>query len=101
MGLWDELDESVRVFFQEIAGLLRDTGTDRVSMYAAGDRLGLPRDRAKHAGEELISHGFLEIRTLSGDVGLTEDGAAVAESLSGTAADTDAPRLGTAERLTA
>lgn len=100
MGLWDELDESYRVYFQEIAGMLRDAGTDRVSMYAAGDRLGLDRDRAKRAGEELISNGFLEIRTLSGDVGLTEEGAAVAERLAGGSADTASQRLGTAEILT-
>jgi hypothetical protein len=50
-----------------------DTGK-QISMYDVGEGLGMDRDTASRVCQELIAFGLVEIRTLSGGVGLTADG---------------------------
>jgi hypothetical protein len=52
-----------------------DTGK-QISMYEVGEGLGMDRDTASQVCQELIAFGLVEIRTLSGGVGLTADGIA-------------------------
>jgi hypothetical protein len=57
--------------------LYRITGGDpaaQASMHDAGAAIGLDREAAGKLGEELIAQGYLEIRTLSGGVGMTQLG---------------------------
>lgn len=46
-------------------------------MYAVGETLGMDRDEASKICQELIAFGLVEIRTLSGGVGITTDGLAL------------------------
>jgi hypothetical protein len=70
-----DLDSAARELFQ---ALNRSTGGDtaaKVSMYAIGETIGLDRETSARAAEDLIAQGLAEIRTLSGDIGLSEQGA--------------------------
>ena len=65
-------------------------------MYTMGETIGLDREASERAAEDLIARGLVEIRTLSGGIGLSEEGAGLlAETDAGHAAD----RLGTASPL--
>ncbi|MEJ2638057.1 MAG: hypothetical protein P8010_00635 [Desulfosarcinaceae bacterium] len=68
-----------------------DTGK-QLSMYEVGEGLGMDRDTAAQVCQELIAFGLVEIRTLSGGVGLTADGIAVGGTAGGGGADAG-PRL--------
>ena len=46
----------------------------QVSMYDVGQALGLEKDQAGNIAEELIGMGLIEIRTLSGGIGITAEG---------------------------
>lgn len=57
--------------------LYRSTGGDadsQQSMYAVGEKIGLDKASAKKTAEDLIGLGLMEIRTLSGAVGITGEG---------------------------
>ena len=65
-------------------------------MYTMGETVGLDREDSARAAEDLIAKGLVEIRTLAGGIGLSEEGASLlAETDEGHAAD----RLGTASPL--
>jgi hypothetical protein len=68
----DELNEDTRKFLHQ---LFTETNGDisiQVSMYDIGSGLGLDRNDASKAAEELISWDLVEIRTLSGAIGITD-----------------------------
>lgn len=71
----DEMDERQRQFLVE---LFRQTGGDpgvQVSMHAVGESMGLERSAASKVAEDLIGSGYVAVKTLSGGIGITEDGA--------------------------
>uniref|UniRef100_A0A7C4MK66 Uncharacterized protein n=1 Tax=Desulfatirhabdium butyrativorans TaxID=340467 RepID=A0A7C4MK66_9BACT len=73
------IPEPLEPFF---SALLQHTNTDRnktVSMTVVGADIGLDKASASRAVEELMALGLVEIRTLSGGIGLTEDGKRMAE----------------------
>lgn len=72
-----------------------------VSMFAAGAALGWGRDAAAAHAQDLIGLGLLEIRTLSGAVGLAADGIAAVRAVRGAADDTAAAPLGIGPALSA
>ena len=82
---------------QFLAELIRSTQGDlqaKISMYEVGAALGLEKTEAGKLAEEVIAEGWAEIKTLSGDIGITSDGI---EASSGSAAVSDqlqAPGLG-------
>jgi hypothetical protein len=87
-----ELDSNAHDLFE---ALNRSTKGDReaqASMYALGEAIGLDRDDAAKAAEDLIALGLVEIRTLSGGIGLSEAGAEALSSDQDPAGQT--PRLG-------
>jgi hypothetical protein len=66
--------------------LFEETGGDsavQVSMYDIGGLLGLDRDDASKIAEELIGSQLVEIRTLSGGIGISADGTALVQKLIG------------------
>ena len=87
-----ELDESSKQFLIQ---LFEKTGGDvsaQVSMYEIGEGLGLDRDDSSRAAETLIGLQLAEIRTLSGGIGISADGAdEVKRLMGGSAATGDAP----------
>ena len=52
-------------------------------MYDIGEHLGLDRDAASKVAEELIGLQLVEIRTLSGGIGISTEGANEVSSLTG------------------
>jgi hypothetical protein len=69
-----ELDESGQQFLIQ---LFEQTGGDpsaQVSMYEVGEGLGLDRDASSRVAETLMGLQLVEIRTLSGGIGISTDG---------------------------
>ncbi len=67
-----------------LISLYQETGGDvskQVSMHEIGRRIGLDRDASGRNAESLIGEGYVEVRTLSGGIGITESGAAAALEL--------------------
>jgi hypothetical protein len=70
-------------------------------MFAAGAALGWEREASSARAQDLIGLGLLEIRTLSGAVGLATDGIAAVRAVRGAADDTSAAPLGGGPALSA
>jgi len=80
-----ELDESGQQFLIQ---LFEQTGGDpsvQASMYDIGEHLGLDRDSASRVAETLMGLQLVEIRTLSGGIGISADGASEVKRLLGSA----------------
>ena len=79
----NELDESGQQYllqlFEQTNG---DTGA-QVSMYDVGEVLGLDHDTSGRVAETLIGLQLVEIRTLSGGIGISAEGAAEVKNLMG------------------
>jgi hypothetical protein len=76
---------------QFLSELIRCTQGDlqaKISMYEVGAALGLGKTDAGKLAEEVIAEGWAEIKTLSGDIGLTPDGIAASGA---NAAGSEAP----------
>jgi hypothetical protein len=61
--------------------LYRDSNADtdaQRSMYVLGEKIGMDKAAAKKTAEELIGMGLVEIKTLSGGVGITAEGISAA-----------------------
>ncbi|MEJ2728186.1 MAG: hypothetical protein P8185_06690 [Deltaproteobacteria bacterium] len=95
-----ELDETSRQFLIQ---LFEQTGGDpsaQVSMYDVGESLGLDRDSSSRAAETLIGLQMVEIRTLSGGIGISTEGADEVKRLTGGATPADsAPNTLTDQRV--
>ena len=80
---------------QFLIQLFEQTGGDlsaQVSMYDVGEGLGMDRDASSRVAETLIGLQLVEIRTLSGGIGISSDGATEIQHLMGGAAPAgDAP----------
>ena len=68
------LNDLILTFLNEINQQIQGDQSAQVSMYEVGEVLGLEKDQASHIAEELISMGLIEIRTLSGGIGITAEG---------------------------
>lgn len=80
------LDERSRQFLIQ---LYEQTGGDpsaQASMYEVGKNLGMDRETSGRVAENLIGLQLVEIRTLSGGIGICPDGAGQAKALMGGAA---------------
>ena len=78
-----ELDEIGQQF---LIHLFEQTGGDlsaQVSMYDVGEGLGLDRDTASRVAENLMGLQLVEIRTLSGGIGISAEGADEVKRLMG------------------
>jgi hypothetical protein len=95
MTTFDELNESDRQFLKR---LFEETGGEssrQLSMYEIGGRLGWEREAASRAAQDLMAEGLVEIRTLSGGVGLSAAGAEAMRAVLGAERPSSAqPRLG-------
>lgn len=75
------LDENTKRF---LGRLLIQTGggtSAQASMYDVGAGLGMDRETARHTAEMLMGFNLVEIRTLSGGIGLTSEGVAAGKEL--------------------
>jgi hypothetical protein len=93
-----DLNSQQKSYLEE---LYRTTGGDpavQASMHDVGAAIGLDREAAGKLAEELIAQGYLEIKTLSGGVGITQLGIESGKADAGTP-DSDDWRLGGATIL--
>lgn len=76
MGL-EELDDTARRFVETLYDLTRGDTAAQVSMYDIGSGMGLDREASSAVAQELMGKGLIEIRTLSGGIGISQDGASL------------------------
>ena len=84
-----ELDESGQQFLIQLFGQTGGEPSAQVSMYDIGEGLGLDRDTSSRVAETLIGLQLVEIRTLSGGIGIRTEGANEVKRLTGSAPLTD------------
>lgn len=93
------LDESGKQFLLELYKVTNGDVSAKISMYEIGETLGMDRSKANFITTELVGFDYVEIRTLSGGIGITEQGLEAALNLGAQGAKRNEPvRLGT-ERL--
>ena len=68
--------ENMVRFLEELGNQTREQDISRFSMYTIGETIGLDREAAGRTAEELMGQGWVEIRTLAGDIGITDEGLA-------------------------
>jgi hypothetical protein len=78
-----ELGETGQQFMIQLFEQTRGDQSVQVSMYAIGDLLGLERNAASRVAEELIGLQMVEIRTLSGGIGISAAGSEIVQDLIG------------------
>jgi hypothetical protein len=102
----NEIDTTGQQFLIQLFEQTKGDSNLQVSMYDIGDRLGLDRDIASAVAQELIGSMLVEIRTLSGGIGISAEGSQMAQKLIGPAESSgdgfakldDAPLLNTSGR---
>jgi hypothetical protein len=79
----DDMNEAARQFLKRLFEQTGGQPSRQVSMYDVGAALGWDRDAASRVAQDLMAAGLVEIRTLSGGVGISAEGAAVVQSALG------------------
>ncbi|MDX9787689.1 MAG: hypothetical protein RBT11_12970 [Desulfobacterales bacterium] len=74
INLPDTWDESTFQFFNTLFDVASGNVSSKVSMFEIGERIGLDRNVATRAAENIMAEGWAEVRTLAGDIGLTQSG---------------------------
>jgi energy-converting hydrogenase Eha subunit A len=70
MGI-EELDEDTGKFLAELYKLSKGNTAYSISMYQLGEMLGMDRAAASRTAETLMGSEWVEIKTLSGAIGIT------------------------------
>jgi hypothetical protein len=81
----DKIDITGQQFLIQLFEQTKGDSTLQVSMYDIGDQLGLDREIASAVAQELIGSMLVEIRTLSGAIGISAEGSQMAQKLIGPA----------------
>ena len=68
------LSDAAGLFFKALFQKTDGNASRQISMYDIGHEAGLDKAAAARIAEELMTLGLIDIRTLSGGVGLTEEG---------------------------
>ena len=84
-----ELDETSQQFLIQLFVQTGGDSSTQVSMYDVGEGLGLDRDTSSRVAETLIGLQLAEIRTLSGGIGISIEGANEVKHLTGGGSYTD------------
>ncbi|MDJ0816661.1 MAG: hypothetical protein QNJ58_10690 [Desulfobacterales bacterium] len=98
-----ELNDATRQFMIQLMEETNGDQSAQISMYEVGSSLGLDRDDAARVAEELMGLQLVEIRTLSGGIGMSAAGFEMMQELLGPIdmASNSATRLGDEPILTA
>lgn len=79
----NDIDDLGQQFLITLFEQTRGDVSIQVSMYDIGELLGMDRDTASGVAQELMGRQLAEIRTLSGGIGLSADGAARIQDIMG------------------
>jgi hypothetical protein len=102
MATLDEVNEPARRFLTRLFELVGGQTSRQISMYDIGMELGWERDAASQTAQDLMADGLVEIRTLSGAIGLSAAGAEAVGAAAAPGSPTSAlPRLGAGRILDA
>jgi hypothetical protein len=85
----DQINVTGQQFLIQLFEQTKGDSTVQVSMYDIGDQLGLARDEASAVAQELIGSMLVEIRTLSGGIGISANGSQMARKLTEPAGSND------------
>jgi hypothetical protein len=98
-----ELNDATRQFMIQLMEETNGDQSAQISMYEVGASLGLDRDDASRVAEELMGLQLVEIRTLSGGIGISANGSEMMQELLGPTEIPSSPatRLGDEPILTA
>lgn len=100
MATLDDLDESARQFLTRLFEQAGGQTSRQLSMYEIGKGLGWEREAASGTAQDLMAAGLVEIRTLSGGIGLSAAGVEAVQAALGPGNPATAlPRLGTGRIL--
>jgi hypothetical protein len=77
------LDEPGKQFLLQLFKISNADMSAKVSMYEIGESLDMDRGRTDFIITELIASDYVEIKTLSGGIGITSEGIDAAESMTG------------------
>ena len=78
-----DLDESGQQYLIQLFEQTNGDTAAQVSMYDIGEDLGMDHETSAHVAETLIGLQLAEIRTLSGGIGISDEGAAEVKGLMG------------------
>lgn len=78
-----DLDENSQRFLTMVYDRTKGDPSVEISMYQVGDAMGIDKDAASKTAESLMGNGLLEIKTLSGGIGITPNGVMKIAELSG------------------
>ncbi len=78
-----ELNEASRQFMLQLVEQTHGDPAAQISMYDVGTSLGLDRNAASRVAEELMGLQLIEIRTLSGGIGMSAAGYEMMQDLLG------------------
>jgi hypothetical protein len=81
MFIQDDIKENLPLFLVELYHRTQGDASVEVSMFDIGESLGLDRRLSLRTAEELIGTGLVEIKTLSGIIGITTEGVTEARQL--------------------
>ena len=84
-----EVDETGRQFLMQLFEQTRGDSSVQVSMYDIGAMMGLERDAASRVAEELMGEQLVEIRTLSGGIGISAAGSEIVQRIAGPSSGSD------------
>lgn len=77
MTTLSDLETAARDLFMELHRATDGNTQAQASMYTLGEAIGLDRDASAAAAEDLMAQGLVEIRTLSGAIGMSDQGASL------------------------
>lgn len=89
-------NDATTQFLEQLYTLTKGDPMVQQSMYDVGSNLGWDRERSGKIAEDLIGQGLVEIKTLSGGIGITTDGIAAVQSTTGPTHSPGTPSLGSA-----
>lgn len=84
--------DTERAFLCELYNTTQGDPAVKTTMQAVGSAIGLDKEQAGKIAEELIGKGLVEIKTLSGGIGITDEGNDAARQLGAAPAASD-PKL--------
>ena len=89
----NDIDNTAQKFLIQLFKQTKGDPSVQASMYDIGEMLGLDRELASRVAEELMGSQLVEIRTLSGGIGISSEGLKMIQRLTGGLSPGDSKRF--------